>query len=394
MNLKKTLIVALAAFGCMATANAQEKTEAVFNPHWYIQAQAGVEETLGEIGFGDLLSGNAQLSVGYQFDKVWGARLSFNGWQSRGGSELSKTYKWKWYHVSPTLDVTFDVTNAIGGYNPNRVVSFGLFAGLGANVAFHNHQAWEQSYAMVSEFNNDEWQASQNDQYLRLLWTDKEGQSRNHAKPFFLGRFGANVDFRLCDRVSLGLEFGTHVLSDKYNSKKAGNTDWYFTGLAGLKINLGKTHKTRTVAEPKQCCCPAEPRVVEKVIERVVEKAPASTNNLQTIEEKAEPLRRDIFFTISSVRIDKPEQHKVDEIAAYLKANPNAKVNITGYADKGTGNATINKRLSVNRANTVAEALKKQYGISADRIITDSKGDTVQPYQEEVKNRVSICICE
>ena len=72
---------------------------------------------------------------------------------------------------------------------------------------------------------------------------------------------------------------------------------------------------------------------------------------------------------------------------------PNAKINITGYADKKTGNARINDRLSKQRSEAVAKALQEK-GIAADRISISSKGDTVQPFSVNEENRVSICIAE
>ena len=42
----------------------------------------------------------------------------------------------------------------------------------------------------------------------------------------------------------------------------------------------------------------------------------------------------------------------------------------------------------------VADILTKKYGIAASRIMVDSKGDTVQPYEQNDLNRVSICIAE
>ena len=85
---------------------------------------------------------------------------------------------------------------------------------------------------------------------------------------------------------------------------------------------------------------------------------------------------------------------KVEDIANYLKANPNAKVSVCGYADKGTGNAKVNVKYAKSRAEKVAKLLQSKFGISASRIIVDSKGDTVQPYEENDLNRVTICIAE
>ena len=107
-----------------------------------------------------------------------------------------------------------------------------------------------------------------------------------------------------------------------------------------------------------------------------------------------EPMRRDVFFVINSTKICDTEQLKVKEIADYLKKYPEAKVEITGYSDKGTGNASINKRLSAKRADIVKTTLVEKYGISSSRITTDSKGDTVQPFEKNNLNRVSICIAK
>ena len=63
-------------------ANKQEKSE--FNPHWFMQVQAGASYTLGEGPFGKLVSPAAALSAGYQFSPVWGLRFGLSGWQSKG----------------------------------------------------------------------------------------------------------------------------------------------------------------------------------------------------------------------------------------------------------------------------------------------------------------------
>ena len=67
------------------------------------------------------------------------------------------------------------------------------------------------------------------------------------------------------------LEGNANITSDKYNSKKAGNADWYFNALAGLRINLGKSHtKTEPVKEapvPVQEYVKPEPKPQPKVEE-------------------------------------------------------------------------------------------------------------------------------
>ena len=374
MKFKKLLFAVLLA-RCFTSAMAQPQTttETVFNPHWYVRAQAGGQYTLGEVDFGDLISPNAQIAAGYNFTSVWGLRLGVNAWQSKGGSTVwGNEYKWKYKYVAPTLDATINLTNLFGGFNAKRVCDVTFFAGVGANIAFSNDEAADADAAIM---------AVDPTARLRYLW--------DGTKPRFVGQAGVDVDFNISKRVALGIEVSANTLSDHYNSKKAGNSDWYFNGLVGVKFNLGKPTKE---VEKKIDCPPAETKIIERIVEKPVEKVvykePETTNKV------AETLRRDIFFTINSTRIVAKEMTKVDDIANFLKANPNAKVSITGYADKGTGNATINRSLSQRRAAVVVRTLKEKYGISESRITSDFKGDTEQPFAENNKNRVSICIAQ
>ena len=370
MKMKKTILSCLLALGFL-TASAQDqqpKTEYVFNPHWYVQIQpVGLQHTLGEVDFGDLNSYNVQAAIGRQFSPVLGLRLAVNGWQSKAGSEINgQKYTWDWKYVAPSLDLAINLSNALCGYNPNRVFNFGLFLGGGANIGFSNDKAADQQAAMNQRLGVNS---------LEYLWDGSK------VRPFAQG--GITADFKVSDAVSIGLELSANTLSDKYNSKKAGNWDWYFNALAGLKINLGSTYSTRVIPAPEP-----EIRYVEKVVEKIVE-VPAKVE-----EPKIEPIRRDIFFTINRYNIRPSEEQKVKDIVEYMQKYPKSKVVITGYADAGTGNDRINDRLGAQRADAVVKALKDTYGISADRITYDSKGARVQPFQENNKNRVTICIAE
>lgn len=375
MNIKKIILASLIMVGCISASAQEAKTEYVFNPHWYVQAQGGGQYTLGEAKDKDLFSPNAQLAVGYQFHKIVGVRLAANAWQSKAGSQFSDGYyTWKWNYVAPTIDLTFNLSNLICGYNPNRIFNFGVFAGAGANIAWKNDEAKEAFAAMGTKRGSGT---------LEYLWDDTAVR--------LLGQFGVTADFRLSDAVSLGLELQANTLNDHYNSKKADNADWYFNALAGIKINLGKTHTVKVIP-------PVEPqikyvdRVVEKVVEKIVEKpVPAPAPEKKNI---ADLYHKDVFFKINSSVISKAEDVKVKELAEYLKANPNTKVALVGYADKGTGTPAINARLSKERAAAVKKALISKYGIAESRISEDSKGDTYQPYPVAEQNRVTVCVVE
>jgi outer membrane protein OmpA-like peptidoglycan-associated protein len=384
MKMKKTILSCLMLLAGIS-ANAQEQkgtTEYVFEPHWYVQIQPlGAQYTLGEVSFGDLLSYNVQATVGRQFSKLWGARLAVNAWQSKAGSKFdiaNKEYKWKWNYVAPTIDATFNVSNALFGFNPNRVFNLSAFAGIGLNIGFSNTEAADADKAIraMGTLVGANGTTYTTNRGLEYLW--------DGTKVRLMGQFGLMGDFKVSDKVSIGLELSANTLNDKYNSKKAKNWDWYFNALAGVKIALGNTYSTRFIPAPEP-----EIRYVEKIVEKIVE-VPAKA---EEPEAKAEPLRRDIFFAIGKTVIRKSEQQKVNEVVEYLNANPEAKVNITGYADAGTGNDRINDRLAAGRADVVVKALKKA-GIAASRISYDSKGARVQPFADNDSNRVSIVIAE
>jgi OOP family OmpA-OmpF porin len=88
----------------------------------------------------------------------------------------------------------------------------------------------------------------------------------------------------------------------------------------------------------------------------------------ETVKEK-EMVANDVsvFFNLNSSSIaSRKDLVDVKGIADYAKANDKSIV-VTGYADSATGNAEINKALSMKRAKIVADEIAKM-GISSDKI--------------------------
>ena len=397
MKIKKIFMSCLLLAGVLSASAQEEYPKTVYdhNPYWYIQLQGGAQYTLGEIDFSDLISPNVQVAIGRQFTPVFGLRLQANAWQSKAGIEFGAdavapgTTKWKWMYVAPGLDATFNLSNLFCGFNPNRIFNFSVFAGLGANIGWgmDKESNWTNAQLIAANYPNTII-ANGGPENVSYTW---EG-----TKVRVFGRAGVAADFKVSDAVSLGLEVNANTLSDRYNGKKAGNWDWYFNALAGVKINLGKTYSTRTIEAPK-----VPEKVIERVIERVVEKPVPQqvVEPTRAVAEKKEvedtKFRRDIFYLkAGKTWIDKSEYHKVKEVADYMKEHPNCTVEVTGYADRGTGNPKINNNLSQRRAQAVANMLIRNYGIKKNRIKVDFKGDTIQPFAKEIENRVAIAICD
>ena len=378
MKIKNILLSGVVAMGCIsASAQEADKTVNVFNPHWYVQAQVGGQYTLGEISFDKLLSPNAQLGLGYNFNKVVGARLSLNAWQSKAGQKVQNTtYKWKWNYVAPMVDATFNLSNLFCGFDPNRVVDFGVFGGIGANIAWGNDEAADAQKAILANKTVSNATSVGVHAPLEYLW--------DGSKAHFAARLGANVDFRVSEKVKIGVELSANTLSDRFNSKKVGNPDWYFNALVGAKIALGKTYTTKVIPAPKP---------VEKIIERIIEKPVVAPVKEEVKEVAEENFRRDIFFTIGNSTIAKSQRNKISEIVTYMQENPDAKITLTGYADKGTGSAAINDKIAARRAQTVYNTLAAK-GVAKNRMIKKSMGSRVQPFEKNAMNRVTICIAK
>jgi hypothetical protein len=331
---------------------------------------------LGERDFSDLISPNAQVTVGYNFNPIVGARLSVNAWQSKAGSTIENVeYAWKWKYVAPSLDVTVNLSNLVCGYNAYRVFNLGIFAGVGANTAFDNDEAVNVNNRLNALYPG--YMRPSADQWLRYIW--------DGTKVRLNGRAGLTADFRVSNRVSVGLEAQANIVSDRYNSKKAPNSDFYFNALAGVKIALGATHKSQVV-EP---CNRVVEKIVEvpKIVEKIVE-VPAPVSNQVA---QVEPLKETFFYAI---RLSDPTANAtIDKIVEWCNKYPTKSISISGYADKGTGNPKINQGYAKQRADKVAKILQ-QKGIAASRMTVNSYGDTVQPFAENDKNRCVIVVGE
>jgi len=305
MNIKKILVAVFALSTTIAFAQEQrikEESKTIFKPHWFIQAQIGAAHTVGEGEFTDLISPAAALNVGYKFAPAFGARVGVSGWQAKGGW-VNPRQNYQYKYLQGNVDIMADLSTLFCGFHPKRVFNGYLFGGVGLNRGF----------------DNDEANALDTRTYeMEYLWQE--------GKFLVAGRFGLGCDLRLNDRLSINIEANANALSDKFNSKKAGNCDWQLNAL-------------------------------------------------------------------NSAKIQDDQQAKISSLVEYLEKHAAAKVSVTGYADKETGNPNINMTLSEKRAKNVIEMLKAK-GVAADRIVIGYKGDTVQPYQKPEENRVCICIAE
>jgi outer membrane protein OmpA-like peptidoglycan-associated protein len=179
--------------------------------------------------------------------------------------------------------------------------------------------------------------------------------------------------------VALGLEIDANYKNDEFNLKRNYDPDWQLSALLGLTFKFGGPKKAKYVDVVETYY------VDEPYTETIQKQRPVETVQVSNIEKV-------VYYTINVSDVEKGQgvDAAIKEVADLIKTDPNAKIIVTGYADKETGTSEINERLSKERAEGVVSKLVNEHGINAANITAQWKGDTVQPFAENDKNRCVI----
>ena len=354
----KNLLTAAVALLMAGAAQAQTNT---WTSYSFVEAQGGVQLTSTNAPMDKLITPTAALSFGHYFTPVVGARLHVNAWQSKSGLASTEQY-YKWKYVTPDLDLLVNLTNLFGK-GSDHALNVILLGGVGLNYAWDNDELKDLNLPANT---------------MPLAW-DKNRLGHNL-------RAGLRLETNQAKPFGVSLEVNANSLDDRFNSKTNDADDWMFTAMLGLNFRFG--HKK------------AAPRYVTKTIEvidtfevdepitiKVKEKQPKTKT-----ETKHMKMNEAIFFKIreSDANAASGIDEAIKKVAELMKCSDDAMFTVTGYADKGTGSAKMNKKYAKQRADDVAKKLVEQYGLDAKRLKTDSKGDTVQPFEENDKNRCVI----
>ena len=355
MKSKRLLLTAAAALFVGGAAMAQTD----WKSYTFVELQGGVQETATNAPMDKLITPTAAVSVGHFFTPVVGARLHVNAWQSKSGFEaVDKYYKWK--YVTPDLDLMLNLSNLFC-QNKNHALNLMLIGGVGLNYAWDNDELKDLNLPVT---------------YAPLAWKDNRLSHNLRA--------GLRLETNQAKRLGLSLEVDANSIDDRFNSKTNDADDWQFTAMLGLNLRLGhKAEKPKFIKKLVDVEEEVEVEEPEKVM--VKEKKPVEKMEKKSINEA-------IFFQIreSDANAAQGTDAAIKKVADLMKTSDDAQFTVTGYADKGTGTPRINKMYSQKRAEDVVNKLVNEHGIDAKRIKADSKGDTVQPFAENDKNRCVI----
>jgi outer membrane protein OmpA-like peptidoglycan-associated protein len=244
-------------------------------------------------------------------------------------------------------DVLFNLFNAVGGYNPNRVWNMSPYLGTG---------------------------------YARA-W-DKNKTLNSHKLAASAGLFNT---VRLGHRVALTLD-GRWMVTDRMfdGIREGSKADKMLSVTAGLNVKLGSRQGFKRpvyVAPVDLAGYENRIKVLEgdvardrATIDRLNRELEAAKNRPATVETVAAPVEIYTYFAKGKSDVHANELENLKTIADVMKANPDRKFNVTGYADAGTGTKELNQRLSDHRAKNVADVLVTKFGVNRAQLVVSGKG--------------------
>ena len=322
-------------------------------PHMFFGLNGGAQVSFTHYDFSKLITPSYGVSFGAYFNPVIGARLHVSGYENKGGiKSLNETYDFN--TVTGSADLLLNVTNMFRS-DKDRVFNLILLGGVGLAGAWDN----DDFHALAAK-------AAEN---YPMAWQDRR-LSHNV-------RLGMQLDFNIAKHFGLNLELAANNRADRINSKTTDRNDWAATASLGLIFKFGQK-KTEKMAE--------EPVPVAEEWATRTDTVWYDDITYRDVPEKV-TYEDNIYYKI---RLSEPDPaSKIQKIADFVKAHKNCSVQVTAYADKATGTPELNMQYSKERAEKVVAALVKA-GVSRSVITSEYKGDTVQPFPENDKNRVAI----
>jgi outer membrane protein OmpA-like peptidoglycan-associated protein len=325
----------------------------------YVEAQGGLDWTTTNANITKLLMPQGALSFGHYFTPVVGARLHVSGLQAKSRFESAYyNLDYKWNYLTTDVDLLVNISNLFSK-NYARPLNLIFVGGLGLNYAWDNDELMNMRAPA---------------EVVPLAWDDNRLCHNLRA--------GLRLETNVTKPLGVSLEVAANSLDDRFNSKTNDQDDWMVSALVGISYRFGYTRE-----KPRKVVRQVEEEVWEDVPDTIVvkEKRPIVKEEQKKIEEV-------IFFEIcqSDANAAQGTEKAIKDVADLMKTSADATFTLTGYADKGTGNPTINKMYAQKRADNVTQKLINEHGLDASRLKSDSKGDTVQPFEENDKNRCVI----
>lgn len=390
MNGLLTASLALVAAGVMAqeNGNRDEQNRVVRGPYEtnrffdniFIGVAGGVNIYHGENDsygkFGKRLAPALDVNVGKWFTPSVGARIGYSGINAKGWTSGQTVYAKDVFDKKANIynekfgvsylhtDFLWNFSNAVSGYKETRTWNFVPFFGAG----------WARSYGNGAH--NDEFAMSigllNNIRLCNLLDLTLE------ARHMFVNQRFDGVSRGSKGEGMTSVTMGLTFKLNRRNFKRAAapvDVTPYLSRIKALESdNTTLAGKNKTLADENTALRNRKPETVTVAGESKVSATPVA-----------------LFFQIGKATLDKKELTNLDfYVKNALQADRNKTFTLYGGADKATGTAAFNQKLSEKRMQYVYDLLVNKYGISKNRLKTVAEGDRNNRFPEPELNRTVI----
>ncbi|MEG1563625.1 MAG: OmpA family protein [Bacteroides sp.] len=373
----KIAILSLMLAGAAASVTAQTKEmfySESFKDNIFVSVGVGgqvcVNPDNSDYGLGKAITPLIHVSVGKLFNPTWGVRAQVAGmWSTLNSKHLngvgSVDGQEVWYKIKNkryfTLraDAMYNLTNAIVGYNPDRLFSLSVFAGPG------------------------------------LTFAKTYGEKQDKMNALINGSLGLAGQFNVSKCIDINVEARGEVSPSIFGKYSSAYTDGAVSLTAGITYTFGGKNFTSCGAKVDQSGINDELNKYRSDLSQTQADLAAAKNALNNVKPTVKEVVKEttvvgahaIFFKLGKSVIDDYGMVNIKLAAKLLKANPNLKYKVAGYADKATGNAKLNQNLSEKRAQAVYDALIKE-GVSKDQLELVGFGGTADMFGKSFLNRV------
>ena len=307
-----------------------------FGANWFISGGVGGQmyfgDNDGKADFGKRIAPALDIAVGKWFTPGIGLRVAYNGLQAKGAAPSASTL-----------------------YTKGGTYSNGYYKQKWNMANFHGDVLFNLSN-MFCGYNEDRLYSfiPYVGAGVALSWSEPHQQN--------LGINAGLINrFRVSDAWDINLELRGLLMKDAFGGTSK-------EGMAGVTVGVTYKFKKRGFNAVRN----KKPEVIVK-------------------KEGGFVPRLVVVFNIGKSNISKREYMNIEAMAKGIKANPEKTFTVTGYADKGTGSAEYNMKLSKKRAEAVRDLMVNEFGVPASQLKVDYKGGVGNMFYDDAKlSRVAI----
>lgn len=347
-------------------ANAQERQLYVsekVSDNVFVGVGAGVSSIIND-GF-NTPTFNFNISLGKLINPVLGVRGQVGGLWYSLDQQSTQYHAYCAKAIDLNVDAMVNLINLFGTYNPDRKFDFYIFGGPSLTVSrkvdlvnYNRHGIKMRvgaSAGLGAAYGiNEKWAVNLEGRFGVAPSIFGMGSDHHDAEATTRWTLGATYTFGGKKFIPVSSAIDKDAMNNEINK--------YRSELAQAQADL---------AQAKSALAHAEGKTVE------------ITKEVQTAGTRA------IFFKIGSAKLDDYGKVNIKLAAKTLKANPDKKYKVAGYADKATGSAAWNQKLSEMRAQTVYDALIAE-GVDKEQLELVGFGGKDNMFDKNYLNRVVI----